>query len=221
MTGWNSGAWPGSPGVPAVERRAHRREQFFAVGLELFGRDGYAMTSIERLCAAAGATTREFYPEFADREELLLAIHDRITTEAMTAMSSALAATTNAPLGQRIEAAVRAYVGVTAADLGRARVAYVEVVGISPAVERYRLAWRERFVTLFSAAVEQAVRRGEAPVRDYRLTAIAVVGTLNELAYRWAIDPQRPPRTEIETELIRLIHAAITAGPTPDAGPAR
>src|SRR5882672_2179387 len=103
MVGWNSGAWTGNAGLPAIERRAYQRELFFAAGLDLFGRDGYELTSIERLCAEVGATTRDFYREFADREELLIAIHDRITTEAMQAMSDALAANEDQPLARRIE----------------------------------------------------------------------------------------------------------------------
>lgn len=213
MLGWNAGAWSRDPGIPATERRARKRELLFAAGLDLFGRDGYALTSVERLCAAAEATPRDFYREFASREELLIAIHDRITTQAMESLSVALAATEAEPLERRIEAAVRAYVGVTAGDERRARIAYVEVAGVGPTVERQRLAWRERFVQIFAVEARRAVARGEAPDRDYRLTALAVVGTMNELAYQWVIQPDRPPAEEIVVELVRLIVAAMTVRP--------
>jgi AcrR family transcriptional regulator len=210
MVGWNSGAWAGKANIPAVERRAYLREQYFAAGLELFARDGYELTSIERLCAATGTGPREFYREFADREELLIALHDRITTEAMQALLNALAAVGHERLEKRIEAGVRAYLGTYAADPRRARVAYVEVAGVGAAVERHRLAWRDRFVRTFQQSVQRAVSRGEAADRDYRLTAIAVIGTLNELAYQWARHPTPDALEDIARELTRLIYAALT-----------
>src|SRR3954468_8883804 len=38
-------------GRSAADRRAERRERLLAAGLELIGNDGYAATSIEKLCA--------------------------------------------------------------------------------------------------------------------------------------------------------------------------
>lgn len=213
MAGWNSGPWNESAGQPNVERRVRLREAFFAAGLKLFGRDGFALTSVERLCVEAGAMPREFYREFPDPEALLMALHDRITTEAMRAMAGALADTSAEPLPARIGAAVKAYLGVTAADPARARVAYVEVLGNGPVMEQHRQAWRERFIDMFTAEVERAVARGEAESRDYRMTAMAVVGTVNELAYQWARRPDRPPADQIIGEVVRLIVAVITGSP--------
>lgn len=220
MLGWNSGPWNGDAGQPAIDRRVRQREAFFAAGLALFGRDGFALTSVERLCVEAGATPRDFYREFPDTEGLLIAVHDRITTEAMRAMSAALAETSPEPLETRIGAAVRAYLGVTARDPARARVAYVEVLGAGPTMELHRQAWRERFIDLFTAEVERAVARGEAESRDYRMTAMAVVGTVNELAYQWARRADRPPADQIMGEVVRLIVAALNGRPhqTRDAG---
>jgi len=209
----NSGPWNEGPAQPGVDRRVRRREAFFTAGLTLFGRDGFALTSVERLCVEAGATPRDFYQEFADTQSLLIAIHDRITTEAMHAMSTALADTSAEPLQTRITAAVTTYLGVTAADPARARVAYVEVLGIGPTIEQHRQAWRERFIDLFTAEVERAVTRGEAHSRDYRMTAMAVVGTVNELAYQWARRSDRPPADQIVGEVVRLIVAALNGRP--------
>ncbi len=60
------------------ERRAERRERLLEAGLKLFGGEGYAATSIERLCAHARVTARHFYEEFPTREALLLAVFDRM-----------------------------------------------------------------------------------------------------------------------------------------------
>ncbi|MGZ6827110.1 MAG: TetR/AcrR family transcriptional regulator, partial [Mycobacteriales bacterium] len=58
------------------ERRADRRARLVAAGLELFGTEGWAGATIERLCAGAGVATRSFYEEFSSREALLRAVYE-------------------------------------------------------------------------------------------------------------------------------------------------
>ena len=45
-------------GRSAADRRAERRERLLEAGLALFGTDGYATSSIEKLCTHAGTTGR-------------------------------------------------------------------------------------------------------------------------------------------------------------------
>lgn len=86
-------------GRTAAERRADRRERLLTAGLELFGTDGYARTPIERICATAGVSTRNFYEEFTGREALLMALHDRVTHRALDAVATALRADAGASPG--------------------------------------------------------------------------------------------------------------------------
>jgi len=66
-------------GRTADERRAERRERLLDAGLELFGTQGYANTSIEALCSATRLNPRYFYESLKTREELLRAVYDRHT----------------------------------------------------------------------------------------------------------------------------------------------
>ena len=75
----------------ATERRADRRTRLLEAALDAFGNGGYRAASIEQLCAAAGISTRNFYEEFANREELLIALHDDLNARALTAVVEALA----------------------------------------------------------------------------------------------------------------------------------
>lgn len=58
-------------GKDAQTRQAERRDKLVQAGMTLFGRDGFAATSIDALCAEAGLTKRYFYESFASSEELL------------------------------------------------------------------------------------------------------------------------------------------------------
>ncbi|WP_051830962.1 MULTISPECIES: TetR/AcrR family transcriptional regulator [Streptomyces] len=57
-------------------RRVHTRARLLSAASELFLTVGFARTSIEDVCAAAGYTRGAFYSNFASKEDLLLALFD-------------------------------------------------------------------------------------------------------------------------------------------------
>jgi hypothetical protein len=78
-------------------------------------------------------------------------LHDRIIELSIRAVLDALEESGNAPITERLERAVRAFVTTTASDPRWARLSYVEAVGVSDAVEAHRIAWRERWAALLVA----------------------------------------------------------------------
>lgn len=213
MTGTAPAARRDYGGRTATQRRAERRQRLITAALELFGTEGYPATSIERLCARANVSTRNFYEEFASREALLIALHDQITQQAFDAVMTAVGEVIDEPTAVRLDRALAAYIGTTSSDPRWTRIAYVEVVGVSPAVERHRLAWRSRLAQLIEAEAALAVHRGEAVQRDYSLTAMAFIGAVNELVNHWSINGRQVPLDTIRRELTRLALAALGALP--------
>jgi AcrR family transcriptional regulator len=210
MTGTAPAARRDYGGRTAIQRRAERRQRLMTAALELFGTEGYPATSIERLCARANVSTRNFYEEFASREALLIALHDDITQQASEAMVLAVGEVIDEPTSVRLDRAINAYIGTTSSDPRWTRIAYVEVVGVSAAVERHRLAWRAKLATMLQAETALAVSRGEATDRDYSLTCMAFIGAVNELVYHWSIHGRQVPLDAIRTELTRLALAALS-----------
>src|ERR1039458_3042622 len=51
-------------GISPAERRAQRRERLFDAGVEQFGNQGYAQSSIRSVCAEASLNSRYFYESF-------------------------------------------------------------------------------------------------------------------------------------------------------------
>ncbi|WP_246181361.1 TetR/AcrR family transcriptional regulator [Nocardia ninae] len=150
--------------------------------LELFGTQGYAATSIERLCAEANVSTRSFYEDMGSREALLIALVNRITSHAVERALEALAETVGEPLSTRVVQGFGAYLAVTCQDHRSARVCYVEVVGVSAAVEEWRREQRRLLSALIISEAERAVERGETKPRRFDLFALAVIGAVNSLA---------------------------------------
>jgi AcrR family transcriptional regulator len=182
-------------GRTAAERRAERRTRLLDAGLQLFGTTGYAQTTIEELCSAASISTRTFYEEVSGREELLLLLHDGILGAAEEAAIDALAAAPADDLRARATAAMHAYVEAMTGDPRRARIAYVEAVGVSPALEAQRHAWMRHFARLIAAEGQSLAQRGLA----------------DRLIVHWAASSRRPSRERLVAEMSRFITGALTA----------
>ena len=151
-------------GRSAADRRAERRERLLEAGLQLFGTEGYAASSIEKLCTHAGVSTRNFYEEFHAREDLLIALHARVNERAYRAVTTAFEDAADAALAERFELSMRTFINTMASDPRLARLAYVEMIGVSDKVEKHRMAWRKRWWDFMVAEANRAVRarRGEA-----------------------------------------------------------
>ncbi|MGY4100086.1 TetR/AcrR family transcriptional regulator [Nocardia sp. R16R-3T] len=169
-------------GLSKQQRVAQRQARLIDAALELFGTQGYAATSIERLCAVANVSTRSFYEDMGSREALLIALVNRITSHAVERALESMSKTAGQPLSTRVIDSFRAYLEVTCADHRSARVCYVEVVGVSSAVEDWRRQQRRLLSSLLISEAERAVERGQTKARRFDLFALAVLGAVNSLA---------------------------------------
>ncbi|MEV6339933.1 TetR/AcrR family transcriptional regulator [Nocardia vinacea] len=169
-------------GLSKQQRVAQRQARLIDAALELFGTQGYAATSIERLCAVANVSTRSFYEDMGSREALLIALVNRITSHAVERALESMSKTAGQPLSTRVVDSFRAYLEVTCVDHRSARVCYVEVVGVSSAVEDWRRQQRRLLSSLLISEAERAVERGETKARRFDLFALAVIGAVNSLA---------------------------------------
>jgi AcrR family transcriptional regulator len=194
----------------ADQRRAERRARLVEAAVAAFGTRGYFATSIEQLCSDAGISTRNFYDEFASREALLAALHDMLNERAMAAVVDALADVEG--LEDRAVAGVRAYFEVMTEDPRWARIAVVESVGVSPAMEAHRNQALARFASLIQGEADRLAALGVIPRRDHSLTAIALVGAINGLINLWAAGGDRDAAIDdVVSEAARLIVAALRA----------
>ncbi|ADB35849.1 transcriptional regulator, TetR family [Kribbella flavida DSM 17836] len=193
------------------EWKAARRERLLDAALELFGTEGYPATSVERLCGQAKVSTRHFYHEFQNKEAVLLAVHAQLIELAVRSTGEALAATAEAPVEQRIGAAVEGYLRTIMTDLRRARISFVEVVGASPAVEEQRIAFRELLVSSVVRIGDTAVARGEIKAKDFRFLGLCFIGAVNTVVYDWMLADPRPPEQQVQVALRDLAVNLMTS----------
>jgi AcrR family transcriptional regulator len=193
------------------ERREDRRDRLVRAGLELFGTAGYAATSIEGICSSAGVTARHFYEHFVSREALLRAIYDEVVADAQRAVMRALALPA-ADATARVERAVEAFVHSYLDDPRRARIACIEVIGVSAVMERHRRTVIHAFASVIEAQAEGLAAAGALPPHDFTRTGIALAGAANELMTDWIMRRDRPSVALIAAEVGDFFVAVLRGG---------
>jgi AcrR family transcriptional regulator len=202
-------------GITAAERRAARRERLMDAGLEVFGTEGYAGSSIRGVSAAAGLNSRYFYESFGSREELLYEVYLKVISEIIGRATDAIAVATT--VEEQARAGLRAGWTVLTEDRRKGRIVALEVVGVSDRIERARRDMRH-------AMAEMTVRNAlsfvgeDAELRlDPRLTARALMGGVVDVLVDWIhgeVDASVDEVVEHFTQLFTAAaYAAIEAPP--------
>jgi len=198
----------GYGGRSAEELRLERRERLIATGLDLFASRGYHRTQIELLCTQAKVTTRHFYEEFSSREDLLVAVYEGVISKTRVAVIAALQNAKLTPQ-QRIANAIGAFVHAYTDDPRHARIACIEVVGVSEDMARRRRAVIHEFAQVVEGYANQLAKSGVLPVRNYHLPGVAMIGAVNELMSEWLTVDHPPSVAELTDELLQLFDAVI------------
>ncbi len=185
-------------GLNADERHLRRREQLLAAGLERFATDGWADATVAGICRTAGLSQRYLYEHVADREELFLAVVDRIGDEVEQVVRDA-ASTPGASPVERARLVLEAIADYFAADPRTVRVALVE----SLATPRFRNRRREllrRFSDLATRLMRALRDDDAAPSPAAAATGALLTGGLVELLIAWATDqdPIVPPEDLVD-----------------------
>lgn len=187
------------------DRRADRRRKILDAALELYSSTGYASTTITALCHHANVSAVKFYEEFASQEEVIGTLCGEIAVGAMTSVAEALAGV-EADTEAVSRAGLTAYCDYLLSDPRRARVLYVEIVGISSEVERLRHEAMHTFAELTVGMYEtNALNNGGAPVeRSPRVSLIArtLVGACTEGIVACMLDPDRYSVEELVDVLV-------------------
>ncbi len=200
-------------GMTPEQRDAGRRERLLASGMDLFGTQGFVETTVEQLCSRAKVSTRHFYQSFHNKEDLFGAVYDECTAPCLQRALACLDALADTRFVDQIVPFVVAYCDPLLEDPRAARIAFVEIVGASPALELKRLAYREAVVQVVCEEAERAVEDGEITPRNFRFAVLAVVGAANSIIYDWVVDSRGVPAADVRTMLSDLAVYLLTGQP--------
>jgi AcrR family transcriptional regulator len=199
-------------GVSAEDRRSRRREQLLEAGLELLGTEGWSATTMTAVCAHAGLTERYFYESFPDREALLVAVFDRVTSEAAEVVLAAIEGSPHEARA-RSRAAIAAFVELMTDDPRKGRVAFVEALG-SEALMRRRYETIRTFAALLSGQARDFYGMPDGADQLVELTSFMLVGGLAEALMAWLggeLETSREQLIEDSTDLFVATGEAAVA----------
>jgi AcrR family transcriptional regulator len=168
-------------GVPLTDRRTERRTLLVDAGFRLFGDEGESAVSVRSVCRECGLNTRYFYESFADVDDLIGAVYDRVSAELVEVVGAAIDRAEDSVRG-RTRAGIAAVLGFSSADPRRGRVLFTEARANPVLAER-------------RAAAQDLLREGVLTVGG-RLTpesdpvaaavgAAIFTGAMAELAQQW------------------------------------
>lgn len=123
-------------GQSAAERKAERRARLDEAALDIIGTRGWGEATMTEICRTAGLTERYFYESYRNRDELYLALLDRLAEEVRDAVLAPLSTGPQDPR-ERIEASARALVDVLFGDPRKGRAALSEGLD-NPVLQRRR-----------------------------------------------------------------------------------
>jgi AcrR family transcriptional regulator len=191
-------------GQSADERDRERLTRLRAAALQLFGTEGYAAVSVERLCSEAKVSTRHYYQIFSNKEDALLDVYSELTSASIVDVGRALDVTEGQSIDVRLRSAVQAYLNPMLDDARKARIAFVEIVGVSHRVEDVRLEFRHGIVSLIERESAAALNRGELTAKDFRFRGLAFLGAVNVLVHDWSVQPDHVDAGRLSEELCDL-----------------
>ena len=188
-------------------------ERLLRAARELFATEGYAATSLDAVCAAAGVTKGSLYHHFAGKAELFEAVFRR---EAATQSEHVAAeAASGADPWQITRAGVRAFLDVSQ-DPGVQRIMLLDGVSVL-GWERVREIEAEHGLALIKAVIAGLAEAGEIRRPDVDVLAHLLFGALVEGALLMArADDSAAARATVERETWALIDGLrATAPPGP------
>lgn len=196
------------------ERRAERRERLLDAGLAVFGEVGYHGATVRLICAGAGLSERYFYESFANSEDLLCAVYERHMALQAERIAAAVQAAPRAP-DAMIAAGLDAFLALAKESPAGARVQFVEVLGVSPRVDRLYRKAIETFAQLLRGWNARLREERAGFAGDEDTLAIGLVGAAVGIASRWLLSGFAQPQAVMLQTLLTIFRGVWNAQKRP------
>ncbi|WP_033287836.1 TetR/AcrR family transcriptional regulator [Amycolatopsis jejuensis] len=186
-------------GTTLDDRKAQRRGQLLAAGLDLLGTDGSAAVSVRAVCRHAKLTERYFYESFTDREDLVAAVYEDVGEQARQALVEAVCDEEDPR--RRAENAVTAFVELMVDDPRKGRVLLLAPL-TDPALTQRGL----HLLPAFAAMIGEQLSHGDETGRQ--LVAIGLVGALSNVFIAYLDGTLRVSRKRLVEHCVKLVLGA-------------
>jgi len=188
------------------------RERLLHAARHVIEEGGYRSASVLVIAERAGVAAGTLYRHFASKEELFVEVFRDVCDGEVKAMREAAAAMpASATAVDRLTVVLQTFAERALRNRQLAWALIAEPV--DPLVDEERLAYRAKYASMAAKLLREAIRAGEVPEQDPKLTAAALVGGCGE-ALVGPLSPfgSRRPKTDHVIEALRtFVRRAVGA----------
>ncbi len=195
-------------GAAPGQRQQQRRARLIDAATEAFGVDGYRNTTVTTICAAAGVGKRYFYESFTDSEDLLLEVYRETAARMIEAIHTGLR-DPDADLDTQVRVGLTAYFQLIVDDPRVPRIAFFEILGVSPAVDRAYYQVLDALVDICLALITPHVDLETHPAVSVRTVLFGLVGAIVIIAQKWVLDEYCQPMTDVVDSACLVVNAVL------------
>ncbi|MEV6362921.1 TetR/AcrR family transcriptional regulator [Nocardia asteroides] len=195
-------------GAAPGQRQRERRTRLIDAATEAFGTEGYRNTTVTTICAAAGVGKRYFYESFTDSEDLLLEVYREVTARMLEAIHVGIG-DVNADIDTRVRGALTEYFQLIQQDPRVPRIAFFEILGVSPTVDRAYHDVLDALVDICQALLTPYVDLDSHPAPSVRMVILGLVGAILIIAQKWVLDDYRQPLADVVDSGFLVVGAVL------------
>jgi len=195
-----------------VVNESPRRKELTRLAAQLFVQEGFDRTTVRMLAQEMGIKSGSLFHHFRDKQEILAAVIEEGTQNALHIARSALDCCDNTAEA-RLHAMARAHLETLLTDRNAHVVALYEWRRLDPDARDHLSHLRDAYEALWEQVIDEALESGLIH-GDRFLVSRFVMGALN-WTVRW-YDPEGPRKPEdLASELVGMIAAPHAVRPTP------
>ncbi len=177
----------------------NQRERIFAALLEVVQEHGYLGTSVARVLAVAGVSSRDFYKQFADKRECFALVHEAAQERLLAVLVAPCEP--GVDLAERVRRSLGAGLDLLAAEPALAQLLVLEAPAAGGEIAARHHQWLGRYAELLDRAAA-GLPDARRPSRSTQLTIVG--GIVSRIAQRvLAEEADRLP--ELTPELIEVV----------------
>lgn len=201
-------------GQVAAIGKDETRDAIVTAAAGLFARNGYRATTLESVASAIGVKKASVYHYIASKEELLIAIYERIFDRIESAVRPI--ATQTFPPDERLRRMIHAHIEVVADERDLLTVVFNEEAELPLKLKRKISRRKKAYEQLFIDVVEEGSRLGIFRAINVRTAVYGLLGMSNWL-HKW-YRPEHGSPAEIASLFALLFESGLKTVPTGGSG---
>lgn len=190
-------------------RAKDRKEKLLIAALDVIGTEGFKAATVRKVCGKAGLTERYYYEAFGNAHGMLQQVYEQQINRLAATLYSAITMVEQTPTAIA-EAALTSLFGAMKKDPRMARVIYIEVVGVSEALDEVYRHGQRQFDDLLVKIARPLCPAENITDLDDQLIASALVGAVAQVSRDWVLADYDRSITVLVNNMMALIIGVIT-----------